>query len=385
MPRSRRITGLYKTCPHLWESCNCPWYARYRRHQGISLARWYGVPAFANKQDAVRALHEFKHQIDAGVFTRQGRTEAIAEERKASQTLTFSGFLERYTTQHLQARQLRSTSTPAVLAVFEKTFGRESLVSLSRSVARIEHWLDQQRDVRKWAPTTFNRYHETGRALFNWARRKGLVEDNPFERIERLSTRGRQRHVEITPTQEEALFAALGKLSEKMETQMRPRLCAALDCGLRAGEMLRVQRKHVGYGGVDDVWVIHLPASITKAGEDQRVYVGSTRLKAELQKRRFLDDDAYVFGTGEGRFVASFDKSWQRLFRTAGLAVGRKTGLVWHDLRHEYGMRVAEQTDNIVDVRDMMRHKDIRTSNRYLTAREKRLKALSRLLGGGVS
>ena len=166
---------------------------------------------------------------------------------------------------------------------------------------------------------------------------------------------------------------------------MRRRLCVALDCGLRAGEMLRVRRRHIQYGPQDEAWVITLPASITKAGEDQQVYVGRDRLKAELQKRRFLDDDDYVFGTEDGRFVGSFDKSWKRLFMEAELPIGRKGGLVWHDLRHEYGNRVAEQTDNIADIKDMMRHADIRTSAAYLKARERRLKALSKRLGGKIS
>jgi integrase len=124
---------------------------------------------------------------------------------------------------------------------------------------------------------------------------------------------------------------------------------------------------------------------ITKAGEPQTVYVGSRRLKDELQKRRFLDDNDYVFGTEEGRFVASFDRSWKRLFLNAGLSVGRLGGYVWHDLRHEFAARVAERTDNVVDIRDMLRHGDIRTSERYLKARERRLKELAGQLGQEVS
>jgi hypothetical protein len=64
---------------------------------------------------------------------------------------------------------------------------------------------------------------------------------------------------------------------------MRRRLIAALDLGLRSGEMLRIQRKHIVYGEPDLVWAIRLPAEITKAGKDQVVFVGSDRLKAELR------------------------------------------------------------------------------------------------------
>ena len=77
--------------------------------------------------------------------------------------------------------------------------------------------------------------------------------------------------------------------------------------------MLRVQRRHVEYGKPEEVWVIELPACVTKAAKPQKVFVGTERLKSELQKRRFLGHNAYVFGTEEGRFVASLHKSWKRL------------------------------------------------------------------------
>jgi integrase len=164
-------------------------------------------------------------------------------------------------------------------------------------------------------------------------------------------------------------------------SEMRRRLIAAFDLGLRAGEMLKIQRQHVVYGGPDEVWAIRLPADITKAGKDQIVFVGSDRLKAELEKRRFLKADDYVFGDQAGRPVASFDKSWKRLFKLAGLPVGRKDGLVWHDLRHEYGSFLIEQGATIQEVKEMMRHADISTSATYLTAREERLKALAAKMG----
>ena len=240
-----------------------------------------------------------------------------------------------------------------------------------------ETWLHREREARGWSNASFNRYHEIGRAAFNWAMRKGHAAGNPFRQIDRLSERGNRRRTEITADQEKGLIEALKQLPARQSHEMRRRLFAAFDCGLRAGEMLRVQVHHVQYGTPDEVWTIELPASITKASEDQRVYVGTKRLKDELLKRRFLDDDSYVFGTERGKFVGSFDRAWQRLFRTAKLPVGRRGGLVWHDLRHEYGIRVAEQTTNIVDVRDMMRHADIRTSERYLKARKKQLKSLA--------
>ena len=59
----------------------------------------------------------------------------------------------------------------------------------------------------------------------------------------------------------------------------------------------------------------------------------------------------------------------------AGLPVARN-GLVWHDLRHEFVSYLVDQGGEIHEVKEAARHKDIRTTERYMKAREDRLKAL---------
>jgi len=53
--------------------------------------------------------------------------------------------------------------------------------------------------------------------------------------------------------------------------------------------MLRVQVKYVDF----DKWVVNLPATITKAATDQRVYVGSDRLRRVLKERRELGPEKF--------------------------------------------------------------------------------------------
>src|SRR5205807_1327540 len=51
-------------------------------------------------------------------------------------------------------------------------------------------------------------------------------------------------------------------------SEMKRRLIAALDLGLREGEMLLLQKKHIDF----ETWTVHLPSDITKAAKDQQVY-----------------------------------------------------------------------------------------------------------------
>jgi hypothetical protein len=125
---------------------------------------------------------------------------------------------------------------------------------------------------------------------------------------------------------------------------MGRRLYAAFDLGLRHGEIVKIQLKHVDFKpievNVDDqvrqVLVIALPPSVTKdgkaTGETEYVYAGTDRLKQELEKRRFAlkrNAEAYVFGTEAWEAREEFQADVAGTFELAGLTFGRKLGLTW--------------------------------------------------------
>ena len=60
---------------------------------------------------------------------------------------------------------------------------------------------------------------------------------------------------------------------------------------------------------------------------------------------------------------------------------GRKGGLTWHDLRHEFVSFLVDSGGEIHEVKEAARHKDIRTTERYMKARDERLKARMSKLG----
>ncbi|HEV3214093.1 MAG TPA: tyrosine-type recombinase/integrase [Vicinamibacterales bacterium] len=364
-------------------------YARYRKVQGVNLARWYGLPEFNSRDLIKRALNEFKTQIDNGTFRSSGRTISIG----AASSPTLSHLICEYRTRYVKEFEL-DESIEFLIDAFDASFGKDSLEYLASNPSVIEKWLQVHGKEREWSPATYNRHHAAGRALFNWAIRRtqefGIIA-NPFLAIHRKVEASRRRR-RITRAQEKQLIAALPKLAVKnnkydshrryKDREMRRRLYASLDTGMRAGEMLKVQRKHIQFGPMSDVWEIYLPPKNTKAGrvtgEYQTVYVASRRLKQELLKRRGLSDNDYVFGTEDGKQVKSFKKQWRRLYDLAGLPMDRIGGFIWHDLRHEFISNVAEHTDNPEELRELARHSDLRTTQRYLEARTRRLKTLAR-------
>jgi integrase len=129
---------------------------------------------------------------------------------------------------------------------------------------------------------------------------------------------------------------------------MYRRLVAAIDLGLREGEMLKVQIKHIDFTS----WAITLPPESAKGGATtdhaETVYAMTPRVQMlESRQGQLNDPERYVFGAESGVCVASFDKSWRELFRHAGLSVGRQGGLTWHDLRHEFVSFLADQGGEI--------------------------------------
>jgi integrase len=363
-------------------------------------------------------------------------------------TTKFGEFLDEYVRDHVQANQLRSNSIDSYVAVFRKKFGNEPLGRLAANPSMWERWLNECRrrgsideseqsknenSDSRWADATYVRYVQFGRALFNWARRRKMVSENPFDVLE-LPTVVNTRETRISPAQEEKLLAACGRLDEPPKSklmkvtpelvveirnraesgelqkdiaastglsrplvcqiikgqvwnpnrrrrclglEMKRRIIAAMDLGLRAGEMLQVQVKHVDY----DNWRLNLPAAITKAKKDQQLPVESERLKEVLNERRTVGSEGFVFGKEDGSYVGSFDKTWHRLFKLAGLPDGRKQGYTWHDFRHEYCSYLADEGAGIHELKELARHSDIRTTARYLKPRDERLRQLAGAFG----
>jgi integrase len=172
-------------------------------------------------------------------------------------------------------------------------------------------------------------------------------------------------------------------------TMMRLRLMVALDTGVRREEMMKIQIKHIDFnpvtvtidGQARHVLVIEVQSKGEKfTGEKERVYAGTERLIAALRARRDAlqnNPDAYVFGTASGFRQELFE--WHRLFKLAGISLGRDKGVVWHTLRHEFCSRTAENTGDPVVAQELARHKDLRTTQGYLHARR------ARVLAGAVS
>jgi integrase len=84
---------------------------------------------------------------------------------------------------------------------------------------------------------------------------------------------------------------------------MHDRIIGALELCCRQGEMLLIQNKRVDW----DNYTIGIPGHTTKDKENRRIpFDPDGRLAAILHRRGKLEPNAFVFGTENGEYLASF-------------------------------------------------------------------------------
>lgn len=453
MPRTSlsKVKGLHKMhnrgCSNKGTArptaCSCPWFGK---HKGVfkSLSAWSRQDVDPKtKGHAEAVLRRLKTAVDDGTYDPEGEHLSLGSGQR------FADFVEEWKLHYATERGLSSNSLDSMLNVLTEAFGRRTMEQMAAGAVRIERWLNASQRERGWTDNTWNRYYEQLNSLFNRAVKWERITVNPMGSIDKRSGSKKKFEVRLEEPVEDVLIAVCDQLNRpqhrphsvkltwqkvteirrrvaqgQKQTQvakcfsisrslccqivkgdvwnpehyrrgnkgdeMRRRLYAAFDLGLRHSEILKIQLKHVDFkpikievdGRLHEVLLITLPPSVTKGGkttgELEHVYVGSERLKRELTRRRFTlrrNPDAYVFGTETGQPVKSFKRMWRELFRLAGLDYGRSKGLTWHTIRHEFVSRTLENTNNPMVTQRLARHKDGRTTLVYQHARDSQVLA----------
>jgi integrase len=197
------------------------------------------------------------------------------------------------------------------------------------------------------------------RHMFNWAIERGYVDHTPFKRhgVSLVHFKRDQSRIRRLEGDEER------RLLDHAPTYLRALIVAALETGMRRGELLALRWRDVKW----ELEALLLPGEITKTGEPRDVPI-TQRLKAVLELRKHAPDgsehspEKFVFGNEVGERIRDFREAWVRTCEAAKI-----DGLHFHDLRREFASRLRE-TPGISDhhVRDWLGHADLATTSRYL-------------------
>lgn len=213
-----------------------------------------------------------------------------------------------------------------------------------------------------------NRLLARWRHFFNWAIGEGYLEQSPFKRahvsvieLNRAAETPRDRRL-IGDHDRAGEEARLLKAAEAYP-HVHALIVAARDTGCRRGELLSLQWRHVDLARA----AITLINAQTKTSRTRTIPIMSDRLLQLLKHRRTGPDgtehgpDASVFGNEVGEPILDIKTEWKAVCTAANI-----TGLVLHDLRHEFGSRLLESERNPAVVRDWLGHANITTTSRYV-------------------
>ena len=240
-----------------------------------------------------------------------------------------------------------------------------------------------RRGVRVLSASRVNKIIDLLRHMFNWAVGREYIDHTPFRRgsetlIKKFKDDNKRRRG-IDQQEESALLAHAPRHIQAL-------LIAAIDTGMRSGEMLALRFADIAL----ERGLITRRGETTKSRKRRLVPISTTRLRDVLTwLRQDVEGkpkplETRVFSNELGEPYRLFHRQWQSIVLKAhghtptwnprlnyqGLsdesqAVFRRIDLRWHDLRHEYASRLVEHGVPLAQVRDLLGHASITTTERY--------------------
>lgn len=295
----------------------------YRRGRRYSIQLWVDGVRYlkstgtTNRREAETIEREFREELNR-------RRHQI---REASPEMTFAD---------LAARFLADGSPRPYhldrLKVLLPYFGDWPIGTISKPAVR--EYRSRRHKEKQLTETTLNRDIEVLRHLLYWAMDEGFLTSNPLARI-RLP-RQRRKPRPILSLAEEV------KLLNAAAPHLRNLIIAALDSGMRRGELLNQRAEHIDLTRR----VLLVTHSKTIGGEAREIPL-TARLahilatlhdglnnRDEMEKHRNPENRVFIF---DGRPIKKIKTAWKAAIRRSGIRYFR-----FHDLRHAFNTRLME-------------------------------------------
>ena len=362
MKRQNR-DGLRKICGcpvRTWPKCQHSWHFAYK-HRGkryrFSLDRYVGRHV-GTKTEAREIADALRTDVRRGTFNKPAMTsspETVTVER-------FGGvFVQRVAPEDNRSPSWRRDYEYKMKRLSDfMPDGTNRLGDLPlRSVTEdtLEAFLVTLRTEGR-AVSTLNKYVQLVKHMFRWATKKGYLDKNPISEDSALKRRRHAQRNRRLRGDEEA------QLVTRAHPRLQRMIVAALESGMRLGELLSLQWRDVDLERRE----IRILASKAKSGRERVVPI-SDRLMAVFEMARLdpsgkpLGVDSYVFGDELGGRIRSVKRAWTTVCKKTVI-----TDLRFHDLRHEAGSRWLEAGVPLHHVQELLGHADLTTTGTYLNA-----------------
>lgn len=321
--------------------------ATFNKHEGKKGSTWR---VQIRRRGYPVVTRSFNKYADAKAWATE--TEGMMDKRSYvplgdAEKTTLYDALARYLTDVTPTKKGAKQETARIDQLQRMTLSSFTLTALRSS--DIASWRDSLNKEGK-APTTIRNLATIISQVYETARAEWGMEAlrNPVKGVKMPAHRpGRERRLEKEKDEEARLLQAC---EEGASQWLRPIVIMALETGMRLGEILSMQRKHVDHLA----GVAHLPE--TKNGTKRDVPLSSRALAALASVKDLASIDGRVFPIT----IDSIEYHFRKAREAADLE-----NLRFHDLRHEATSRLFERGLDIMEVGHITGHKTLDMLRRY--------------------
>jgi integrase len=354
------------------------YFARYRNKHGRS--RWFTIGEHGKLTvDAARAKAK-------QIFQAVADGDDPASEREAFRTApTVNDLLDRYVADHVEQRNRPNTATS-----FKRIVERDIRPALGqlRVAAVTRQDMDRFHRARSATPRQANLILAICSKAFSLAEVWGMRPEgtNPCAKIERYRENRRERFLSaeelgrLGATLRQAETEGLAQKNGR-RTLYRRITTAAIELllftGCRLSEVLNLRWDQINF----ESGVITLPE--TKAGAPQTVVMNAPAQQV-LRELHGSRQSEWVlpspFRPKQRLSKAGLEAPWHKIKTAAGLDDARL-----HDLRHTVGTYAGQSGANAFLVRDLLRHKNLSMTARYVNKAPEPVRTLSDQVGERIA
>ncbi|MCZ6872725.1 MAG: tyrosine-type recombinase/integrase [bacterium] len=289
-----------------------------------------GPTSGAMKKVAESVLHKRRVEIAEGKFL----------DKKKVPRYTFTQAAEKYL--DWSSRNHRDhTGTKNRILMMADFFGDTQLANITP--LDIERYISQRSERVK--PSTLNLELRIMRALWNKLIAWGMATEPPMRGIKALpSTPGRLRFLDQ---------GEIATLLDVTDAALWPVIVFAIHTGLRRSEIKRLAWDDVNLG------ISRLRVAAGKGGKSRDIPLSDTALDVLRKLPRRLDSPL-VFPSLVSGGMWPFEKRFVRTVKRSGLK-----DVTFHTLRHTFASHLVMSGADLVTVKELMGHSDIKMTMRY--------------------
>ena len=301
------------------------------------------VKAFDRKTDAKNWANKTESEI------KDGKRFKVLKGRQ----ITLSELVEKYQDEVLihKGRVMQVDQTTQ-LNWWRDELGHLALAEITRS--DIEEGKNKlfKGDTKPRTPATVNRYLSVLSHAFNVAIKEWeWVDENPVSKVKKLTEpKGRDRF--LSPDEKKKLLKACKASTNQF---LYPAVFLAIATGARASEVINLKYSDLnleaGTAALHD----------TKNKEKRSITIAGVALGLlkDMENNRRMDTE-YVFPRADGEKPILIRKAWDKAIKQAKINDFR-----YHDLRHTAASYLAMNQATMLEIADVLGHKDLQMVKRY--------------------